>query len=88
MCNINYFYNVKSFCNEINLIKSNLPLTKLKLQNYCFRTYEENGLLFYHTFSSEGFVKVFMEEARVKVQIVSRGMPEVKLDNFDQVKPN
>ena len=34
-----------------------------------FRTYEENGLLVFHGFSSEGFVKLFMEDARIKVQI-------------------
>lgn len=50
-----------------------------------FRTYEENGLLVYHTFSSEGFVKLFLEDARLKVLIVSQDMPDVELNNFDQV---
>jgi len=49
-----------------------------------FRTYEENGLLVYHQFSSEGFVKLFMEDAQVKVTIVAADMPKVKLANFDQ----
>ncbi|XP_040565302.1 neurexin-4 [Lepeophtheirus salmonis] len=49
-----------------------------------FRTYEGSGLLFYHRFSSEGFVKLFLEDARVKVVIVSENMPEVEIDNFDQ----
>ena len=49
-----------------------------------FRTYEENGLLIYHSFSSEGFVSLFVEEARVKVRISARGVPSVELDNFDQ----
>jgi len=49
-----------------------------------FRTYEESGLLVYHQFSSEGFVKLFMEDARVKVIIVAADMPKVELDNFDQ----
>jgi hypothetical protein len=35
-----------------------------------FRTYEEYGLLFYHSFSSEGFIKVFLEDARLKVLLV------------------
>ena len=39
----------------------------------------------YHTFSSEGFVKLFMEDARIKVLIVSQDMPDVELNNFDQV---
>ncbi|CAB4061393.1 Neurexin-4 [Lepeophtheirus salmonis] len=33
---------------------------------------------------SEGFVKLFLEDARVKVVIVSENMPEVEIDNFDQ----
>jgi len=49
-----------------------------------FRTYEENGLLVYHGFSSEGFVKLFMEDARIKVEIVSADIPKVELDTFDQ----
>ena len=49
-----------------------------------FRTYEENGLLVYHHLNSEGFVKLFMEDARIKVTIVSADMPQVELDTFDQ----
>ena len=49
-----------------------------------FRTYEENGLLFYHKFSTEGFVKLFMEDARIKVIVNAKDIPEVEMDNFDQ----
>lgn len=49
-----------------------------------FRTYEENGLLVYHGFSSEGFVKLFMEDARIKVHIETTDIPKVELDTFDQ----
>ena len=41
-------------------------------------------MLVYHRFSSEGYIKLFMEHARIKVQIVSKNMPEVVIDNFDQ----
>jgi len=34
--------------------------------------------------NSEGFVKLFMEDARIKVTIVSADMPQVELDTFDQ----
>ena len=68
-------------------VKGWLDKTKYYAKNN-FRTYEENGLLVYHTFSSEGFVKLFMEDARIKVLIVSQDMPDVELDNFDQVWPN
>ena len=36
-----------------------------------FRTYEENGLLFFHVFSSEGSVMLKLKDARLKVLIVS-----------------
>ena len=49
-----------------------------------FRTFEENGLLIYHRFSSAGFIKLFLEDARIKVIIVASDMPKVELDNFDQ----
>ncbi len=49
-----------------------------------FRTFESDGLLVYHRFSSVGFVKLFLEEARIKVVIVAADMPNVELDNFDQ----
>ncbi len=42
-----------------NVFTKKRPYLKLK---FIFRTYEENGLLVYHTFSSEGFVKVSMLE--------------------------
>ena len=50
-----------------------------------FRTYEESGLLFFHSFSSAGFVKVHLEDARLKVHLVAQNIPDVLLDNFDQV---
>jgi contactin associated protein-like 2 len=49
-----------------------------------FRTYEENGLLIYHSFASEGFISVSVEEARVKVRLAAAGIPVVEIDNFDQ----
>ena len=35
-------------------------------------------------FSSEGFVKLFMEDARIKVTLISADIPKVELDTFDQ----
>ena len=49
-----------------------------------FRTFEEDGLIIFHQFSSEGYVKLFMEKARIKVEIVSNEVPKVVIDNFDQ----
>ena len=49
-----------------------------------FRTYEENGLIIFHRFSSEGYIKLFMENSRIKVEIASNDVPKVLIDNFDQ----
>merc|ERR1712038_1079555 len=49
-----------------------------------FRTYEEDGLIIFHQFSSEGYVKLFMENSRIKVEITSNEVPKVLIDNFDQ----
>ena len=49
-----------------------------------FRTYEEKGLLVYHRFSSEGFVKLFIDNGRIKVVLSASDMPKTELDNFDQ----
>lgn len=58
-----------------------------------FRTYEDRGLMIYHEFSSKGYVKVFLEDGRVKTEIKTdekefhssgdhrRG---IVLDNYDE----
>ncbi|KAL0832456.1 hypothetical protein ABMA28_000688 [Loxostege sticticalis] len=47
-----------------------------------FRTYENHGLIIYHKFKTEGHVKVFLEEGKVKVELDTPGSPRVKLDNY------
>ncbi|XP_045526116.1 neurexin-4 isoform X1 [Pieris brassicae] len=50
-----------------------------------FRTYELHGLLIYHKFKSDGYVKVFLEEGQVKVELFTEGSPKVKLDNYAEL---
>nr|CAG4638226.1 EOG090X00DN [Cyclestheria hislopi] len=47
-----------------------------------FRTYEENGLLAYHRFTSPGYVKMFLEHGKIKVEVSAENAPKVTLDNF------
>ncbi|CAH2105201.1 unnamed protein product [Euphydryas editha] len=47
-----------------------------------FRTYEHHGLLIYHKFKTDGYVKVFLEEGKVKVELFTAGSSKVKLDNY------
>ncbi|XP_050596211.1 neurexin-4 isoform X1 [Bombus affinis] len=49
-----------------------------------FRTYEDRGIILYHQFTSPGFVKLFLEDGRLKVDIQTKGSPLVTLDNFDE----
>ena len=47
-----------------------------------FRTFEENGLLAYHRFTSPGYVKMFIETGRIKVEVAAENVPKITLDNF------
>ncbi|XP_014482279.1 PREDICTED: neurexin-4 isoform X1 [Dinoponera quadriceps] len=47
-----------------------------------FRTYEENGIILYHKFTSPGFVKLYLEKGKLKVELQTRDNPLVNLDNF------
>ncbi|XP_043250778.1 neurexin-4 isoform X2 [Colletes gigas] len=49
-----------------------------------FRTYENQGIILYHQFTSPGFVKLFLEDGKLKVTIQTKGNPQVTLDNFDE----
>ncbi|XP_034248929.1 neurexin-4 isoform X1 [Thrips palmi] len=50
---------------------------------FSFRTYEPDGLLLYHAFTAGGFLKLFLEHGKVKVQIETNGNPRATLDNYD-----
>ncbi|XP_043514492.1 neurexin-4 isoform X1 [Frieseomelitta varia] len=49
-----------------------------------FRTYEDKGIILYHQFTSPGYVKLFLEDGKLKVDIQTEGSPQVILDNFDE----
>ncbi|XP_049869625.1 neurexin-4 [Pectinophora gossypiella] len=49
-----------------------------------FRTYESHGLLVYHKFKSEGYVKVYIEEGKVKVELYTEASPKIRLDNYEE----
>ncbi|XP_068245600.1 neurexin-4 isoform X1 [Palaemon carinicauda] len=49
-----------------------------------FRTYEDEGLLIYHKFSTNGYFKLYLHEGKVKVDISApQTQGKVILDNFD-----
>ncbi|XP_076761852.1 neurexin-4 isoform X5 [Xylocopa sonorina] len=49
-----------------------------------FRTYEDKGIILYHQFTSPGYVKLFLEDGKLKVDIQTKKNPQVILDNFDE----
>ncbi|XP_071513054.1 neurexin-4 isoform X2 [Panulirus ornatus] len=49
-----------------------------------FRTYEGKGVLIYHKFATDGYFKLFLDEGKVKVEVLATHTPgKVVLDNFD-----
>ncbi|XP_031782155.1 neurexin-4 [Nasonia vitripennis] len=48
-----------------------------------FRTYEDQGIIMHHDFISSGYVRLFLEEGKLKVTILAKGTPKAILDNFD-----
>lgn len=53
--------------------------------SFAFRTYEEDGLLVYHKFLHEGHVKLYLEDGKIKVELVTPGNPRTWLDNYDDL---
>ncbi|XP_012057418.1 PREDICTED: neurexin-4 isoform X2 [Atta cephalotes] len=47
-----------------------------------FRSYEERGIILYHKFTSPGFVKLYLQEGKLKVDIQTHNNPSTNLDNF------
>lgn len=52
--------------------------------SFSFRTYEEDGLLLFHKFTSPGYVKLFMDDGKVKVEIQTGTNPKALVDNYDE----
>ncbi|XP_046819810.1 neurexin-4 isoform X2 [Vespa crabro] len=49
-----------------------------------FRSYEDRGIILYHRFTSPGYVKLFLEQGKLKIEIETKGNSKVILDNFDE----
>ncbi|XP_026321952.1 neurexin-4 isoform X2 [Hyposmocoma kahamanoa] len=48
-----------------------------------FRTYESHGLLIFHKFKTEGYIKVYLEEGKVKAELYTEGSPKIIVDNYE-----
>lgn len=54
--------------------------------SFSFRTYEDKGLMMHHDFS-KGFVRVYLEDGKVKVELKTENeesAPSTILDNYDE----
>ncbi|KAK4880883.1 hypothetical protein RN001_004202 [Aquatica leii] len=52
--------------------------------SFDFKTYEEFGLMLYHNFLSSGHVAVYLEDGKIKVELITPNSPQINLDNFDE----
>ncbi|XP_060526188.1 neurexin-4 isoform X1 [Cylas formicarius] len=52
--------------------------------SFAFRTYERAGLMMYHAFSSSGYVALYLEDGKLKVELTAQDKPKIVLDNFDE----
>lgn len=57
-------------------------MTQLNV-SFSFRTYEDHGLMMYHKFKSRGYVKMYLEFGKVKIDIKTSEGPRITLDNYD-----
>ncbi|XP_062129013.1 neurexin-4 isoform X1 [Drosophila sulfurigaster albostrigata] len=51
--------------------------------SFYFRTYEETGVMVQHEFYSGGYVKVFLEFGKVKIDLSMKDRPRIILDNYE-----
>ncbi|XP_034948023.1 neurexin-4 isoform X2 [Chelonus insularis] len=49
-----------------------------------FRTYQKAGLLVFHSFRTPGHIKLYLENGRLKVEIITKGNPAAILDDFSE----
>jgi contactin associated protein-like 2 len=47
-----------------------------------FRTYQDNGVILFHKFTSNGFCKLFMDKSKLMMEIQADTTPRLVLDNF------
>ncbi|XP_063906965.1 neurexin-4 isoform X1 [Zophobas morio] len=52
--------------------------------SFAFRTYEKTALLFFHAFSSSGHVAIFLEEGKIKIELITSEVPKIVLDNYKE----
>ncbi|CAD7082270.1 unnamed protein product [Hermetia illucens] len=53
--------------------------------SFYFRTYEEVGTMLYHEFASRGYVRVYLEFGKVKINLkLGDDKPKIILDNYDE----
>ncbi|XP_075164291.1 neurexin-4 isoform X1 [Haematobia irritans] len=52
--------------------------------SFYFRTYENDGMMLHHDFANGGYVRVFLEKGKVKVDLKLADKPRIILDNYDE----
>ncbi|XP_055376798.1 neurexin-4 isoform X1 [Condylostylus longicornis] len=52
--------------------------------SFHFRTYEDKGIMMFHEFASGGYIKLFLDEGKVKIDMQIGDQPRIILDNYDE----
>jgi contactin associated protein-like 2 len=60
------------------------PGVKTMNVSLSFRTYEEKGLMIHHDFLSKGYIRVFLEDGKVKIELKTDDSMPTILDNYDE----
>ncbi|KAL4092111.1 hypothetical protein QTP88_026673 [Uroleucon formosanum] len=64
-------------------IRSYEGMNKINI-SLSFRTYEERGLLAHHKFLINGYVKLYLENEHIKVELMTKDNTRVILDNYEE----
>ncbi|XP_067118994.1 neurexin-4 isoform X3 [Centruroides vittatus] len=50
------------------------------------RTFNEDGILYYNDFTSDGFVKLFLDKGKIKIEIQGKDTPKaITIEPFDEI---
>ncbi|KAH7952096.1 hypothetical protein HPB52_018374 [Rhipicephalus sanguineus] len=73
-----------TFVSSDSLLRVNGYLQPSMNCSFDFRTFNERGLLLYNKFSIEGYVKLYLDAGRIRVELQGKKTPVVLLKPFDR----
>lgn len=74
-----------TFVNSDSMLRVNGYMQPSMNCSFDFRTFNERGLLLYNKFSIEGYVKLYLDTGRIRVELQGKKTPVVLLKPFDHL---